>query len=162
MRRISAITIGFLIFGLSHLPSLGVDRAPIGVPVTNHESDELVLVGTVSKIYPVSAPRSQRRWAVVVTVDSVVSGEFSGATFTFTVHSPARAGLRVNGVYTIKATKVGEGYVVNELDLKEMPERKKSAGMRSGPPRAGVDRVARDGSLIKGPTCYRDVVLTSF
>lgn len=78
---------------------------------------ELVVVGSVIKIYTVTG--SLRRWAVVVRVDKVVSGEFNGPTFTFTIHSPATANLRVGGTYEIRATRVKTGYEVNEWMIKE-------------------------------------------
>lgn len=84
----------------------------------------------MTKLYPVAAPRSQRRRAVVARVESVASGESSGATFTFTVHSPARAGLRVNRAYRIKATKTGGGYLVDELAMEEVRIRRKPPGRR--------------------------------
>ena len=80
---------------------------------------DLVFVGTVTKIYPLGSSHSQRRWAVLTRVDTIVSGEFSGTKFTFTVHSPSRAGLRVGRAYTITAVWTTEGYVVDEFALKE-------------------------------------------
>jgi hypothetical protein len=78
------------------------------------KTEDLVMVGTVTKIYPTAEPRSLRNWAVVVNVDRVVSGEFTGTSFTFAVHSPARAGLQVGRTYTIKATRTAAGYFVDE------------------------------------------------
>jgi hypothetical protein len=130
LRKTCAIILGFLLFGANQLPARGFGQAPSVPSAANTEPDELVLVGTVTKVYPLAVSRSRRRWAVVVNVDSVVSGDFSGKTFTFTVHSPSRAGLRVNGAYTIKATKAGGGYVVNELNVKEVKARTKPSGTR--------------------------------
>ena len=80
---------------------------------------DLVFIGTITKIYPFSAPASvRRRWTVRTHVDRVVSGTFSGDTFTFTVHSPAQSGLRVGRAYTIKATWTTDGYVVDESTLR--------------------------------------------
>src|SRR2546430_16833696 len=81
---------------------------------------DLVLIGTVTKIYPFASPIVRRSWAVRAHVDRVISGTFSGTTFTFTVHSPATAGLRVGHTYSIKATWTIEGYVVNEFTLKQV------------------------------------------
>jgi hypothetical protein len=86
-------------------------------------SKDLVLVGTVTKIYPIAGLR--KNWAVAVHVDRVVPGELSGSTFTFTVHSPAMAGLRVRRAYIIKARWVEEGYVVNEFTPEEVHSRTK-------------------------------------
>jgi len=83
------------------------------------------------KIYPFSAPAIvRRRWAVRAHVDRVVSGTFSGDTFTFTVHSPAQSGLRVGRAYTIKATWTIEGYVVDESTLQAAAVRAKPSAKR--------------------------------
>ncbi len=118
MRKARLLILGFILFGANQFSSLGLYRAQS--PASKPKSDELVLVGTVTKLYPVAGPRVRRRWAVVTHVDRVVSGRFSGTTFTFTIHSPARAGLRVNRAYIIKATRTDSGYVVNELALEEV------------------------------------------
>jgi hypothetical protein len=78
------------------------------------KTEGLVVVGTVTKIYQLADTHSLKNWAVVANVDRVVSGEFTGTSFTFVVHSPARAGLQVGQTYTIKATRTAEGYLVNE------------------------------------------------
>ncbi|SRR6266404_345817 len=98
---------------------------PIGVLTQTQLSSadlpkDLVLIGTVTKIYPFASPIVRRSWAVRAHVDRVVSGTFSGKTFTVTVHSPATAGLRVGRTYSIKATWTIEGYVVNEFALKQV------------------------------------------
>ena len=89
---------------------------------------DLELVGTITKIYPLAAARSRRRWAIVAHVDSVSLGEFSGTTLSFTVHSPARAGLRINRAYMIKAKKTDRGYIVDELRLEVVHPGRKSSG----------------------------------
>ena len=86
----------------------------------NASPQDLTLIGTVTKIYPFASPVARGRWAVRIHVDRVVAGTFSGATFTFTVHSPARAGLRVGRAYSIQATWTIEGYVVDELTLQQV------------------------------------------
>ena len=130
MRKTRAIILGLLLFGANQLPSRAFGRAQSASSGAEPKSYDLVLVGTVVKLYPLAAPRSRRRWAVVARVNSVASGEFSGATFTFTVHSPALAGLRVNRAYIIKATKTDGGYLVDELKLEEVRGRKKPPGRR--------------------------------
>lgn len=92
------------------------------------KTKDLVVVGTVTKIYPTAEARSLRNWAVVANVDRVVSGEFSGTSFTFVVHSPARAGLQVGRTYTIEATRTAEGYVVDEAQWRERAVRVHSRG----------------------------------
>ena len=103
--------------------SLTVAQSPFTLAQTQSSSTDLpkdlVFIGTVRKIYPFSAPATlRRRWAVRAHVDRVVSGTFSGDTFTFTVHSPAQSGLRVGRAYTINATWTIEGYVVDESTLR--------------------------------------------
>ena len=76
---------------------------------------KLVLLGVVTKIFQVDAsPASLRRWGVTIQVERVVAGEFSQPTFTFTLHSPARAGLETGHRYLITAKWVGDGYLVDE------------------------------------------------
>ena len=111
------------IFLILLVTSLTVAQTPTTVAQTQssstHSPKDLVFIGTITKIYPFSAPATVlRRWAVRAHVDRVVSGTFSGDTFTFTVHSPAQSGLRVGRAYTIKATWTIEGYVVDESTLR--------------------------------------------
>ena len=87
------------------------------------QNKDIVLVGTVTEIYPVAG--LLKRWAVSVHVDRVVSGEFSGTTFTFTIHSPSLAGLQVGRAYVINARWADKGYVVDESSLTEMHTRAK-------------------------------------
>ena len=103
--------------------SLTVAQPPSTLAETQSSSTDLpkdlVFIGTITRIYPFSAPATVlRRWAVRAHVDRVVSGTFSGDTFTFTVHSPAQSGLRVGRAYTIKATWTIEGDVVDESTLR--------------------------------------------
>ena len=130
MRKTWVIILGLLLFGANQLSSRGFGRAQPASQSAEPKSYDLTLVGTVTKLYPVAAPRSRRRWAVVARVNSVTSGEFSGTTFTFTVHSPAQAGLRVNRDYVIKATKTDGGYLVDELALEEVRGRRRPPGRR--------------------------------
>jgi hypothetical protein len=130
MRKAWAIILGLLLFGANHLPSQGFGQAQAAPSGAEPNSYDLVLVGTVTKRYPLAAPRSRRRWAVVARVGSVSSGEFAGGAFTFTVHSTALAGLHVNRAYIIKATKADGGYLVDELSLEEVRTRQKPPGKR--------------------------------
>ena len=130
MRKACVIILGCILFGANQPSSRGFNRAQSASSSADRKVDELVLVGTVTKLYPIAAHHSLRRWAVLVRVESVVSGEYRAATFTFTIHSPARAGLRVNRAYLIKATKADGVYVVNEFTLEEVRAQKKSPGKR--------------------------------
>jgi hypothetical protein len=77
-------------------------------------AQDLVFIGPVTKIYPVASAHSLRNWAVVAHIDRVISGEFSGTTFNFTVHSPSRMGLEVGRAYTISAKRNAGGYRVDD------------------------------------------------
>ena len=124
------------IFLILLVASLMVPQAPSTLAQTQSSSTDsprdLVFVGTITNIYPFSAPATmRRRWAVRTHVDRVVSGTFSGDTFTFTVHSPALSGLRVGRAHTIKATWTIEGYVVDEATLRTAGGRTKLPSVNS-------------------------------
>ncbi|MFT3775046.1 MAG: hypothetical protein QM820_57595 [Minicystis sp.] len=57
----------------------------------------------------------QKSWIVTVKVEKVLSGSFSGESFSFRIHSPAKSGLSKGHSYTIEAKWVGDGYAVDEL-----------------------------------------------
>jgi len=80
---------------------------------TDGPAEDLVIVGTVTRIYPAPSRFSTRNWAVITQVERVISGQFSKATFTFMVHSPSRIGLEAGRTYTIKAKRRG-GVQVDE------------------------------------------------
>jgi hypothetical protein len=89
---------------------------------------QLVMIGTVTSIKQTGAVDSLKPWAVTVRIDKVVSGELLGDTFTFVVHSPARAGLERRASYTIRAVWNGTGYSVDENQWrKDKGSRRKSA-----------------------------------
>jgi hypothetical protein len=77
-------------------------------------SKEMVLVGKVTSLKP-GGGNELKRWIVTVKVDKVVSGDFSGPTFQFAVHSPSQSGLEKGRSYTIEAVWDGTGYTVDEL-----------------------------------------------
>jgi gas vesicle protein len=82
---------------------------------TEAPSEKIVLTGTVTAISQVYAQRpSLRNWAVTIRVEKVKEGKFSHPEFTFTVHSPAMAGLEVGRRCTIEATWTGQGYLVDD------------------------------------------------
>jgi hypothetical protein len=118
---IAIIAFGFLLVGAfvgtfgATAPHQSFDAGQTtstGVP-----AQDLVFIGTVTRIYPVASPHSRRNWAVVTHFDRVISGELSGTSFTFTAHSPAGMGLRVGRAYTIKATRSEGGYLVDDAQL---------------------------------------------
>lgn len=102
---------------LTSLRNIGVIGGVIALALVSerdadaaHSSKVLVFEGTVSSIKVVQDEFTP--WLVTLIVEHVVSGEFSGGTFSFAVHSPARSGLEVGGSYTVKAVwKDGRYYV---------------------------------------------------
>jgi len=78
-------------------------------------AQDLVFLGTVQEIRQSGMPRTAMlEWIIHTRVDKVVSGRFSGETFSFLVHSPSRSGLEKGKQYKIKAKWTGEGYRVNQ------------------------------------------------
>lgn len=91
------------------IPLLGGSRSFGASP----PSKVLAFEGTVASIGQVAHERT--RWLVTMKVKRVVSGEFSGPTFSFAVHSPAQSGLEKGRSYTVEAVWKDGGYVVDEL-----------------------------------------------
>ncbi len=112
--------LGAVICGVVSLvaPVSSVRAEPARPPASAKESPrgkDLVVVGTVTKVVLRNhAPSETARWAVTMAVHRIVSGDFAGPTFTFAVHSPASAGLKVGKSCTIKATWTDNGYVSRE------------------------------------------------
>ena len=77
---------------------------------------DLILSGTVLSIS--QGKGLLKPWIVRLDVTKVLLGAFPGSSFTFAVHSPARAGLEVGHTYEVKATRHGDGYVVDELQFR--------------------------------------------
>jgi hypothetical protein len=77
---------------------------------------DLVFVGRVLRIDTNDNPIES--FSIRMAVDQVLAGELAGSTFTFAIHSPARAMLEVGGVYEIKARWTGEGYRVSETEIR--------------------------------------------
>ena len=84
---------------------------------------KLVLTGTVTSIFQIDAPPpSRRNWGVTIRVEKVKIGKYAEPEFTFSIHSPARAGLKVGHRYTVEATWDGQEYLVKDTALmKEEP-----------------------------------------
>jgi hypothetical protein len=81
-------------------------------------TNKLVLTGTVTSILQVDAPPpSRRNWRVTIRVEKVKIGKYAKPEFTFSLHSSARAGLKVGHRYTVEATWDGLKYLVNEAEL---------------------------------------------
>src|SRR6185503_10197733 len=75
-------------------------------------SKVLVFEGTVTSISTVA--HDFKPWLITVKVTKVISGEFSGSTFEFLVHSPAQSGLEKGRSYTIEAVWKEGGYTVDQ------------------------------------------------
>lgn len=81
-------------------------------------SKRVVLTGTIGSISPVRvSPPSTRNWEVYFHVEEVKKGMYSDSTITFRIHSPARAGLKLGGRYTIEASWTGQEYEVSEWTI---------------------------------------------
>jgi hypothetical protein len=124
MRKTLLIIFGLILFEANEYLLQGIAAAQSISTGAISKSKDLVLVGKVTKIYPVAKSHSLRNWAIIVQVVSMESGELTAANLTFTVHSPAQAGLRIGRVYRIKATSTDGGYVVDEIVLEEVGARK--------------------------------------
>jgi hypothetical protein len=95
---------------------------PLAGALAEPSAKKLVLTGTVTAISLFNAkPPSKRNWVVTIRVEKVKAGKFSQPEFTFTVHSPARAGLAVGRRCTIEVTWTGQGYIVD--DTRRMGEK---------------------------------------
>ena len=77
-------------------------------------SGDLVFMGTVEKLAPSPLPQSTRKWVVQCRVDKIMLGEFSGKTFSFRIHSPAKSGLEIGKQYKIVARRTPEGFAVDQ------------------------------------------------
>jgi hypothetical protein len=85
------------------------------------DAGELILSGTISSITPEQGGLTP--WIVRLDVAKVLLGNFSGGSFDFAVHSPARSGLQVGRTYAVKATRRGDGYAVDERQWRRSTKR---------------------------------------
>ena len=114
-RPISSVTVSSVLVAWLMVPT-GVSAAP---------SKTIVLMGTVTEIFQTNAPPpSIKDWAVTIQVEKVNTGKYEEPTFTFAIHSPARAGLKIGHRYRIEATWNGHEYAVKETS----PIKKEDAG----------------------------------
>ena len=90
----------------------------IAAAATVVPTKKLVITGTVTSIFQIDAPPpSRRNWGVTIRVAKVKVGKYTEPEFTFSLHSPARAGLRVGHRYTLEAAWDGQEYLVKETAL---------------------------------------------
>src|SRR5262245_33360251 len=101
-----------LVVGLVFAAAMGAAMAG-----ESSKKKDLVFIGKVTSIEARHSGNDRRPWVVSTNVEKVLSGDFSGPTFAFAIHSPARAGLKVGESYTIPARWTGDGYLVDELEL---------------------------------------------
>lgn len=92
----------------------------------------LVFEGTVATIEISPLPESLRNFIIIMRVDRVVQGQFSGKTFQFRIHSPSLSGLKVGKTYTVEAKRTADGYTVDEFQWMER-ERLKASKPPGGP-----------------------------
>jgi len=78
----------------------------------NQGEGHITLLVTVEKVEASPVPESTQNWIVQGRVDRVLSGGFSGKTFSFRVHSPAESGLEVGKQYRVEAKRTKDGYAV--------------------------------------------------
>jgi len=88
-------------------------NAPDGTSLPDQGSGDLVVLGTAISLEPAAANGPIPLWIVTTKVDQIMSGDFAGDTFQFTVHSPAISGLETGRQYEIRATRTAEGYRVD-------------------------------------------------
>jgi hypothetical protein len=106
----------------------------------------LVFEGTVTSIRTID--HELTAWLVTVAVRKVISGEFAGSSLDFAVHSPARAGLKEGGCYTVEAVWKDGGYTVDETQWR----RRKRLQCRSSPTEPANEALQRTIAL---PRCAR-------
>ena len=82
-----------------------------------HPAADLLLRVRVEHLFINRLPRSRLNHVVKSKVLAVLRGEFSGKTFDFRLHSPAKAGIRVGSVVFIGARKVGSGFIVPDTSI---------------------------------------------
>ena len=96
------------------IPLFGGSRFADATP----PSKVLAFEGTVVSIGQIAHERTP--FLVTVKVKGLVSGEFSGPTFSFAVHSPAQSGLEKGRSYVVEAAWKDGGYVVDELQWRRL------------------------------------------
>jgi predicted secreted protein len=81
---------------------------------TGAADDTLVFEGTVAKLEPSPLPDATQNYTITMQVTRVVKGRFKGKTFEFRIHSPTKAGLKLNEKYTVEAKRTKDGYTVDQ------------------------------------------------
>ncbi len=112
---------------------------------------DLVLVGNVSSI--TQGGSDLKPWIVSIAVEKVISGDFAGKTFEFTIHSPSRSGLEQGHSYTVRAKWRRDGY---EVDENQWRKRSRVQGVVGRPDAALPNRAVQRTGL--RPAAERDIV----
>jgi len=79
---------------------------------------KLIFEGTVIDII-IDNNDLKNKWIVKIRVDKIISGDFSGKTFSFRVHSPALSEIQKNKRYRVVAEETETGYKVNPYNWGE-------------------------------------------
>jgi hypothetical protein len=83
---------------------------------SNDSGKDVVLRGTVGEIRPAQGRHPHLKWMVTLQVESVVAGNFTGATLSFGIHSPVKAGIAVGGRLEVHAARSQAGeYVLKSI-----------------------------------------------
>ena len=101
-----AVLVLFIIGCISNLQGDKVENT--------QQNPDLVFIGTVDEIENAPLDYSLANWIVTFRVEKVITGSFSGKTFSFRVHSPSQSGLTVGSMYTVAAEKTDEGYKIDQ------------------------------------------------
>lgn len=81
------------------------------------QDEDLVFVGVVTKIELSRLEGSRKHWAASTEIEAVESGSFNGKSFSFRIHSPAKADLEVGGRYRFHATYKDGTYTLSEFNI---------------------------------------------
>jgi len=77
------------------------------------ENEKLTFLGTIISIENSPIVNSDLNWIITVNVEKVISGSFSGNTFQFRVHSPARSALEIGRQYRMEFVLTQNGYIAD-------------------------------------------------
>jgi hypothetical protein len=84
---------------------------------SDNKDEEFALQGTVIELRPMRGKHPHQKWLVVLRIESVVSGAFSGDTFSFNIHSPVKSRISTGGRYLLHATKTTTGdYLIRKIE----------------------------------------------
>jgi hypothetical protein len=73
-------------------------------------SDEMVFLGTVTRIDNTATQNPLLRWVVTLKIDKMIQGNLPMETFQLAIHSPSQEGVELGHQYRISVRKSGAGY----------------------------------------------------